>query len=246
MGTQHLYGDAIADVYDRLFPGTADAEHAADFVAALCPEGGKVLELGVGTGRLALPIAARGHHVHGVDASARMLEKLREKDPEQRVTTSVGDFAGDPLDERYDVVLLACHGLCGALEQQSQVRTLIRMGEQLADGGRVVLETYEPKLYQGQNGPVVAAQHLIGGGLLVSTTYANSHAQIVHVQHSVMDGSAQSQVTETNRWVWPSELDLMARIAGLELEQRWSGWLKEPYGPDATRLVSVYRKVDAP
>ncbi|MFF3333694.1 class I SAM-dependent methyltransferase [Streptomyces sp. NPDC002888] len=244
MESQLAY-DALADVYDLMYPPESpDAADAVDFLAALTPASGRVLELGVGNGRMAIPLAKRGLTVHGIDASAQMLARLKERDPDATVVTHTGDFTTETTGERYDVVFIALNTFFAPSTADAQVRCMQRMREQLAPGGRVVVEAFDPLPYHQLDGEKTSTRYLSPGAVMIDSTHVMRDRQLMLVIHTVIDGGTPRPTQEVIRYAWPSEIDLMARLAGLRLTERYAGWKREPYGPDSPRHVSVYEAAE--
>ncbi|MDN5933854.1 MAG: class I SAM-dependent methyltransferase, partial [Pseudonocardia sp.] len=225
------------------YPQGIDVQHAADAIARLCPEGGRVLELGIGHGRLALPLADRGVRVHGVDASPGMLAWLRERDPDGRVSAEEGDFTSTVAGKDFAVVAIIMNTFFAVTSVEGQIECLHRMAEQVAPGGAVVIEAFDPTGYHGQTETRNEIVH-IPDGLMVNTTEVDPARQLMIVVRTLLTGGEITKTREIVRYCWPCELDLMARVAGLELVSRSSGWNGEPFVVGSHRHVSVYRRAD--
>lgn len=238
------YGDALADVYDQLYPITPAVEECADTLADLAGKDGSVLEFGVGTGRIAVTLAQRGVRVTGLDASARMLDALRAKDPDGTVETVQAAFGTADLSRRFDLVLGAYNALCCAPSQAEQIDTLHVMRRHLADGGRVVLETFEPARYHAQRAAETTVKPLGHDRVLLETVEVVPDGQIMFVTSAILDGAAPAVSVTFMRYVWPAELDLMARAAGLALQARWGGWDRSAFTMNSQTCVSVYEATD--
>ncbi|GAA0921467.1 class I SAM-dependent methyltransferase [Virgisporangium aurantiacum] len=238
------YGDGLASVYDTLYPTTPDADQAAQFVNDEAPRG-RVVELGVGTGRLALPMVKLGLRVHGVDASQRMLDLLAERDREGLVEVTVGDFTRQLPAGPFDVGLVALNTLFMVPDRDRQIETLRLLRSRLVPSGSVVVETYNPWYYHRLTEPRVDVHHLAPDRLMIDTSYADRVTQTVVIVHAELDGGTPRKVVELSRYAWPSELDLMARLAGLRLRDRFGGWNREPVTPETPRYVSVFEVADA-
>ncbi|WP_188316967.1 class I SAM-dependent methyltransferase [Solihabitans fulvus] len=237
-----FFGNAFADFYDRVYPESPDVEDAAGVIVTLCGVGGSVLELGVGTGRHAVAFVRHGLRVHGVDASQRMVEKLGERDHLGQVAVTVADFTQCVVSERFDVVFLGLNTLWELPTQELQLATLRNAGQQLAAGGRLVVDVSEPTRLHSRQSPQVAMHDIGGEAVLVSATRVNPFRQHTVVSFSIIEPGVIHKLQEVSRYVWPSELDLMAGVAGLVLTDRWSDWAGTPYSPGAERLISVYRR----
>jgi SAM-dependent methyltransferase len=226
------YGERIADVYDEWYGDATDVEGTVALVRRLA-EGRPVLELGIGTGRLAIPMLEAGIEVHGIDASPAMVAKLRTKVGD-RIPVTVADFADVPVEGPFGLALLAFNALLVLTTEEAQIRCLRRCGE-LAH--RVVVETFVP----GDAAPssAIDVRH-VGVDEVRLAAY--------RIDDGVVAGSIISITEEGIRlrpWSLrlssPSELDAAAAAAGLDLESRWSGWRGEPFDDASTTAVTVYR-----
>jgi len=234
------YGERIAEVYDEWHAGL----DPSDAVAALAElaGAGPVLELAIGTGRIALPLAERGVEVHGIDASEAMVAKLREKPSGNRIPVTMGDFADVGVAGAYPLIFIGFNTFFALLTQEEQVRCFANVAARLEPGGAFVLEGFVPDLARFDRGQRVSA---IEVELDVVRTDASRHdpvTQRVTSQHLVLTADGVRLYPVSLRYAWPTELDLMARLAGLELAERWGGWRKEPFTADSERHVSVYRR----
>ncbi|MET7934805.1 class I SAM-dependent methyltransferase [Streptomyces sp. NPDC005322] len=233
--------DALADVYDLMYPAASpDIADTVDFIAKLTPESGRVLELGVGNGRIAIPLAERGLRVHGIDGSEQMLSKLAERDPEGKVGITTGDFTATTTGGVYDTVFIALNTFFAPTSADRQVECMRRMAEQLAEGGRVVIEAFDPLPFHQQEGEKTSTRYLSERSVMIDSTHVMRDRQLILVIHTVVDGGVPRPAQEIIRYAWPSEIDLMARLAGLRLVERFGGWKGEAYGPHSPRHVSVY------
>ncbi|WP_108666634.1 class I SAM-dependent DNA methyltransferase [Euzebya rosea] len=219
------FGDAWADVYDAVFADLdTDAEHAVAALSTDLADGAGVLELGVGTGRLAIPLAATGLHVTGVDSSARMLAGLAAKAGGDAVRGVLGDMVDPPVEGPFDLVLIAFNTLFALPDQDRQVACVGAAARGLADGGRLVVEAAVPQPWRfadGDHDPVT---------------------QTVRSVRVVPDDTGVRTLPLNMRYAWPSEVDLMARLAGLSRVRRSGGWAGEPFDDLSTRHVTTYRK----
>lgn len=239
------YGDRIADVYDSDFgrneeevPATVDL--LAELAAAAGP--GPVLELGIGTGRIALPLRARGLDVHGIDASEAMVAKLRGKPGGTDVPVSVGDFADVGVDGSFSLVFVVWNTLFALLSQDAQVRCFANVATRLVRGGLFLIDAFVPDPALLTGGQRVTATRVEVDEVLLGATQTYLADQRVVSQHIALTEAGARLYPVQIRYAWPAELDLMARLAGLELAHRWGGWLKEPFGDTSRRHVSVWRK----
>jgi SAM-dependent methyltransferase len=237
------YGDRIADVYDAMMAGLPDPTDCVDRPAELAVPG-PALELGIGTGRVALPLAARGVQVHGIDASAAMVERLRAKPGGDAVAVTFGDFAGVPVEGRYRLVYVVFNTFFALLTQDDQLRCFAAVADRLAPGGAFLLSGFvpDPTLYSG--GQSVRTTEVGLDRARLDLARHDPVAQRVDFQHVLLTEGGIGLYPGALRYAWPSELDLMARLAGLRLRERWGGWRREPFGADSGLHVSVYEQAE--
>jgi SAM-dependent methyltransferase len=237
------YGDRIAGVYDAMMAGLPDPTDCVDRLAELAGPG-PALELGIGTGRVALPLAARGVQVHGIDASAAMVERLRAKPGGDAVAVTFGDFAGVPVEGRYRLVYVVFNTFFALLTQDDQLRCFAAVADRLALGGAFLLSGFvpDPTLYSG--GQSVRTTEVGLDRARLDLARHDPVAQRVDFQHVLLTQGGIGLYPGALRYAWPSELDLMARLAGLRLRERWGGWRREPFGADSGLHVSVYEQAE--
>ncbi|MFB6844886.1 class I SAM-dependent methyltransferase [Streptomyces sp. NPDC056373] len=242
-GNSSAYGESLADVYDSLYPAAGPAiDSMVGFLQELRPAPASLLELGVGTGRLAVPLAKNGYRVHGVDASPAMLAKLHENDPTGRVTTAVGDFSALAVEERYDLVLTALNTFFMLPTQEQQISCLRGIHDALADDGVAVFETYNPQVYHRLTEATTRIGHLAPDALLLDTIQVNQSLQSVLVVHTIMSAGGLRKVPEVSRYAWPAEFDVMARLAGLRVTDRWADWDRSPVTGHSEKHVYVVER----
>ncbi|WP_163548053.1 class I SAM-dependent DNA methyltransferase [Candidatus Frankia nodulisporulans] len=247
-----VYGDTIAEAYDGFYsspdqtvgaPGTGAT--AADFLYARAGAG-PVLELGVGTGRVALPLAAQGVKVIGIDASPRMLARLREKPGGSDLDLKLGDFTElDFPAASLSLVYVVFNTFFMLADQDAQVRCFTSVASALRPGGLFVLEAFVPDLARYDHGRCVQVERLEGESTQLSAAVHDPVAQRIRHRRIVLGPDGVRTYPADLRYVWPSELDLMGRIAGLELAERWAGWAGEPFTATSGYHVSVWRKPSA-
>lgn len=235
------YGEKIAEIYDERF-APEDAEDAASFLSGLAGSGisARALELGIGTGRIALPLAQKGIEVHGIDASEAMVKKLRAKPGGGNIPVSIGNFADFRLEERFSLVYVVFNTFFALLSQEEQVRCFENAAWHLDEGGAFVIEAFVPDVSRFDKDQRVEARHLGGDHVILDAATHCPVDQRVASSHLVIsEGGIQLYPVEL-RYAWPSELDLMARLADLELRHRWGGWHREPFSKASDKHVSVY------
>ena len=235
------YGDRIADVYDSFYEETLDTPGAVDTLAELAA-GGRVLELAIGTGRLALPLVQRGLEVHGVDASERMVEKLRAKPDGDGIPVTMGDFADVPVEGSYSLIFIAFNTLFALLTQEAQLRCFANVARHLTDEGLFVIEAFFPDLARFDRDQRAQATWVDPARVMLDASRHNAVDQRVDSQHIVITEEGTKLYPVSIRYAFPSELDLMARLAALELRERWDSWTREPFTGKTGRHVSVYAR----
>src|SRR6266508_1348045 len=232
------YGDRIADVYDTLYSGL-DTDGAVETLAELAGSG-PVLELAIGTGRLALPLAERGLEVHGIDASEAMVAKLREKPGGDAVPVTFGDIADVAVDGSYSLVFVAFNTLFALLTQEDQLRCFANVAPRLADGGAFVIQAFVPDVTLFTRGARLATQFVGVDTAVVDVAELDMASQQVITQHVVLEDGRVSMYPVKLRFAYAPEMDLMARLGGMRLRERWAGWNKEPFGAGSGQHISVY------
>ena len=236
------FGERVAERYDE---STADLSDAAavdpvvDFLVDLCSEG-TALELGIGTGRIALPLAQRGIRVHGIDLSDAMVAKLRAKPGASNIGVTVGDFATTTVEKRFSVAYLVFNTIMNLTTQDEQVACFQNVAAHLQPGGRFVIEVMVPDLQRLPPGETVRP-FTVSATRLGFDEYDVAAQGLISHHYWAVDGKLERDSIPF-RYVWPAELDLMARIAGMSLRERWSGWKREPFTSDSTTHVSVWEK----
>jgi SAM-dependent methyltransferase len=201
--------------------------------------GGAALELGVGTGRVAIPLGRRGVAVHGIDNSAPMVERLRAKPGGSAIRTTIGDFATTTVDGTFALAFVVDNTIENLTTQDAQVECFANVGRHLAPGGFFLVEVLVPDLQRLPLGARfrafdVSPTHVGVDEIDVATQTLRSH-------HYFIDDGRVALFSPPFRYVWPSELDLMARLAGMALWARWGGWRREPFDSNSTMHVSVWQ-----
>jgi SAM-dependent methyltransferase len=236
------FGEEIAARYDdpsdEMFQAAA-IEPVVDFLAALADDGA-ALELGIGTGRIALPLAQRGVEVHGIDLSSAMVARLRAKPGGERIPVAIGDFATARADGAFSLAYLVFNTINNLITQDAQVACFENVAAHLEPGGHFVIEVGVPQLQRLPPGETIRAFSLTPSHLGFDEFDVANQGLISH-HYELVDGVWRADSVPF-RYVWPSELDLMARLAGMTLVERWGGWRREPFTSDSTSHVSVWRR----
>ena len=230
--TRDWFAGRVAERYDE---HTADlpVEPVVDVLAELAG-GGSVLELGIGTGRIALPLAARGVPVHGIDLSPDMVAQLRAKPGGEEIPVAIGDFSTTTLDGAFSLVYLVRNTIMNVTTQDGQVACFENAAAHLEPGGCFLIEVVVPGTRP------LEVFDLSETHVGVDEYDAATQALVSH-HFRLVDGRWE-RLSPPFRAVSPAELDLMARLAGLRLRERWSGWGREPFTSESTSHVSVWER----
>jgi hypothetical protein len=219
-------------------------EAAAVAFLAQQAQGGPALELAIGTGRIALPLAAQGIRVDGVDIAPAMVAELRAQAGGEALAVTLGDFADVPVDGNYRLIYIVWNTFFNLLTQDDQVRCFANVAAHLGGNGVdgvFVIETYVPAfLYQLQNNQYVEAEAIEVDAVRLDVLRHDPVAQVIEESHVTLGAAGLRFNPVVQRYAWPSELDLMAGMAGLRLRERWGGWNREPFTGASTLHVSVY------
>ncbi len=228
------YDATSADMYE---PEVLDP--AVNFLADLAGTGA-ALEFGVGTGRIAVPLSQRGVSVHGIDISSAMVARLQAKPGANDIGVTIGDFATTKVPQPFTLVYLVYNTISNLTTQEEQSECFRNAAAHLEPGGHFVIEVVVPDLQRLPPGETVRAfkvtpTHLGFDQIDVATQTSISH------HYFMVDGRLET-FSSPFRYVWPSELDLMARLAGMTLRERWSDWKREPFTNESRSHVSVWEK----
>ena len=238
-----LWGREVAELYDRTEAGMFAPEVLDPAVARLAElaQGGPALELAVGTGRVALPLAGRGVPVHGIELSPHMVEQLRRKPGGDVLPVVLGDMTSTRVEGEFALVYLVFNTLMNVTTQDEQVAVFANAAAHLRPGGCFVVELVVPQLRRlpaGELGRVFAMTDDHVG----VETFDDPLGQISWSHHwGTVDGRL-TRHSAPYRYVWPAELDLMARLGGLRLRDRWADWTGTPFGSDSPSQVAVFEK----
>jgi SAM-dependent methyltransferase len=236
------FGERIAERYDESASDMFDAEvvdPVVDFLADLAFDG-TALELGIGTGRIALPLARRGIRVNGIELSEAMVSRLRVKPGAEQIGVTIGDFATTTVEGRFSVAYLVFNTIMNLTTQDEQVACFQNVAAQLTPDGCFVIEVAVPDLQRLPPGETVRA-FAVSDTRLGFDEYDIASQGLISHHYWDVDGKLEG-TSLPFRYVWPAELDLMARLAGMSLRERWSGWKREPFSSDSRTHVSVWQK----
>jgi SAM-dependent methyltransferase len=238
-----LYGDRIAGIYDDLYREVD--EEAVERLAEFAGEG-RALELGIGTGRIALPLHRRGVDVAGLDASPAMLDKLRAKPQGTQIELIPGDFSDFKLEDRFSLIYVVFNTFYGLLTQQAQVECLRCVADHLTEDGVFVFEGFVPDLCRYRDQQEVRGFTAGSSAVKLDISEIDPVDQLISSHHVLLAEDGVEIYPVELRYVWPSELDLMAQIAGLVLDHRWGAWDRSPFTARSWRHIAVYGHPDPP
>ncbi len=233
------YGEKFGDIYDDWYqtcePGLI---RTLDDLA----QGGRALELGIGTGRIALPLVVSGIEVHGIDSSPSMAEKLRAKPGGDRIPVKIGNFADVDVQGSFSLIFIVFNTFYGLLSQDEQVLCFQNVANHLSENGVFLIEAFVPNPQYFDRGQFVRTAKLEDDHVRLDVALNDVANQKLNVRHIIISEEGTRLYPTVIRYAWPSELDLMARLAGLRLRHRWSGWNRESFTSDSVKHISVYEK----
>jgi SAM-dependent methyltransferase len=228
------YDDSVDDMVDR-----APIETAVEFLAELAGRG-RALELGIGTGRVALPLAQRGVPVHGIDLSKAMVARLHAKPGGADIPVTIGDFATTTVDGTFSLAYLVFNTISNLTTQAAQVACFRNVAAHLEPGGCFVIEVGVPGLRRLPPGETLRAFHLSETRWGIDEYDVATQGLTSH-HFELVDGRLE-RLSIPFRYAWPAEFDLMAQLAGMRLRERWAGWNREPFTSESRMHVSVWEK----
>jgi SAM-dependent methyltransferase len=236
---EETYGQRIAEVYDQWYAGY---DEAAVALLAELARGGLALELGIGTGRVALPLRQAGVAVHGLDASEAMVARLRAKPGGADVPVTLGNFAHVAVQERFALIYVMFNTLFALLTQAEQVRCFRNVAEHLLPDGVFVVEAFVPDLSRFTGNQAIRTVRMDQNSVHVDASVHDPVNQLVSSQHIALSEQGVRLYPVTLRYAWPSELDLMAQLAGLRLRARWGNWQQDAFSAASGKHISVYER----
>jgi len=232
------FGQETAETYDDELRGNEAA--AVEFLQELA-NGGPALELAIGTGRIALPLAALGVRVDGIDISPAMVARLRAKQGGDQISVTMGDFSEVPVDGAYRLIYVVYNTLFNLLTQEEQVRCFENVAAHLTDDGSFVVEAFVPAyLYRLRDDQYVDAEAIGVDQVNLDVGRHDPVLQMLDESHILLTHEGVRLSPIVCRYAWPSELDLMARIGGLRLKERWAGWNRDPFNSTSRTHISIY------
>jgi SAM-dependent methyltransferase len=232
------YGERIADDYDEHY-GSLDATAAVTVLADLAKTG-RALELGIGTGRIALPLAARGIEVVGIDSSESMVARLRAKPGGADIPVTIADFTDVDVAGTFTLAFVAFNTFFALPSQEAQTCCFRNVAAHLEPGGLFVIEAFVPDPARFVQGQTLRTAQVETDSVMIEATQHDRNGQRLSTQMVTITEHGISMVPIHLRYAWPSELDLMAKLAGMKLRERWSGWSRQPFTAASGQHVSVY------
>jgi SAM-dependent methyltransferase len=233
------YGERVAGVYDEWY---AEFNPLAIDALAELAQNGRALELGIGTGRIALPLSERNVEVHGIDAASSMISRLRSKPGGAFIPVTKGSFADVSVDGEFALVYVVFNTFFALASQDEQVRCFRNVAAHLSPGGCFVIEAFVPDITRFDHGQTNWATKVTEDRVELDVGRHDAATQKVVSQKVVItDGNVRLYPVQI-RYAWPSELDLMAQLAGLRLRERWSNWRREPFTSESGMHISIYQK----
>lgn len=232
------FGELNAHDYDlRNDPGTtAEAIALIREIAGT----GRVLELAIGTGRIAVPLARAGVDISGVEGSPLMVERLREKPGAEHIPVVIGDIADVAIEGSFDHVFLVYNTLFNLQTQDAQLRCFANVAKRLNRGGTFLVEAFVPDFSSFQNRQRVGIRQMDRDMIWLDAVQHDPVGQLLEFQRVRLSEEGMRLVPLRLRYIWPAEMDLMAKLAGLRLADRWGGWNRETFGADSKMHVSLY------
>jgi SAM-dependent methyltransferase len=234
---EDTYGERIAGIYDDWY---AEVDGAAVTALRELARGGRALELGIGTGRVALPLQQSGVEVHGIDASEAMVARLRAKPGGEDIAVKLGNFADVAVEGPFALIYVLFNTFFALLTQDEQVRCFENVARRLSADGAFVIEAFVPDLARFDRGQTVRAVRVGDNEVHFEASRLDPIGQQVTSQHIVLTGEGVRLYPVKVRFAWPAELDLMARLAGLQLRHRWDSWERTPFSAESRAHISVY------
>jgi SAM-dependent methyltransferase len=240
MWTPNAFGDAHAEIYDQLLANLPDT---SDTVNALAGEDGiRLLEFGLGTGRLAIPLAARGVSVTSIEISEPMIKIMKSKPGAERVSIHQGDYTYFTLEEQFDIVLLSRNTLVGSPDQDLQVKIMCNAARHLSPAGKIYVDLGMPRPSGSSD---IQYGREIENGVVFLQRYINTITQQIDFRRVILTDGKPRVMSRHTRYIWPAELDLMATIAGLKLFRRTADWLGNDLMESSDAFLSIYEHQNA-
>jgi SAM-dependent methyltransferase len=231
------YGERIAEVYDQWY---SDFDQSSMSTLVELSQGGRALELGIGTGRIALPLHHAGIEVHGIDASQAMLDKLKAKPGGESIQITLGNFADVDVEGHFDMIFVVFSTFFALFTQDEQIRCFKNVANRLTPNGVFVIEVFVPDMARYVDNQTVRVTAIDDNNVRLEVTQVDMIKQQINSKHIYLSEEGIRMYPVKIRYAWPSELDLLARLAGLSLQHRWGTWRKDDLTNESGKHISVY------
>jgi SAM-dependent methyltransferase len=238
--TKETYGERIAEIYDQWY---SEFDPAAVATLAELAGSGEALELGIGTGRIALPLANMGVSVAGIDASEAMVSKLRRKVGGDKIAVTMGNFADVAVSGKFSLIYVVFNTLYSLLTQEDQIRCFQNVADHLTPDGVFAIEAFVPDMTRFTAGQAMRLIRIEEKAVQMDVSEHDRGRQLITSQHVLLTEKGTQFYPVQIRYIWPSEMDLMARVSGLQLRERWSDWNKSEFDGESGKHISVYSLV---
>lgn len=235
--SESTYGELIAEVYDQWY---SDFDQSTISTLVDLSQGGRALELGIGTGRVALPLHQAGIEVHGIDASKAMLAKLKTKPGGEKIQVTLGNFADVNVEGRFDLIFVVFNTFFALLTQEEQIRCYKNVANRLTPKGVFLIEVFVPDMARFVDNQTVRVIASDENNVRLEATRVDMLKQLTNSKHIYLSEEGIRMFPVKVRYAWPAELDLMARLAGLSLQHRWGTWRKDNLTNESGKHISVY------
>lgn len=235
--TEETYGERIAEIYDQWY---SSFDPAAIQILAELAHGGPALELGIGTGRIAIPLMNLGVRVQGIDASASMVAKLHAKVAREKIPVTMGNFTDVDVEGQFSLIYIVFNTFYSLLTQEDQIRCFQNVASHLNHEGVFAVEAFVPDMKRFIDGQTMRVGRIGDNEVQIDVSEIELEKQLITSQHVLFQEQKIHFYPVKIRFVWPSEMDLMARLSGLQLKQRWSDWKKGEFTAESTKHISVY------
>ncbi len=238
--TSSTYGDRISGIYDEFY-GSADVPERVDVLEEFASDG-RALELGVGTGTYALPLTERGVEVHGIDSSSAMVDQLRAKEGGEAMPVTIGDFADVDVEGAFSLVFVVSNTFFMLTSQEEQVTCFQNVASHLEETGVFLVHAFVPDPSMYDQGQHLSADLPDLSSVRLNVSIHDAMNQVIDFRHVDLTEQGVRMYPGRLRYVWPSEMDLMARLAGLRLRERWADWARSPFTSQSRSHVSIYER----
>ncbi len=237
--SNETYGQRIAGVYDQWY---SEFDPASIQVLADLAAGGPALELGIGTGRIAIPLNKVGVAVQGIDASEAMVARLHAKPGGENIQVTMGNFAEVAIESQFSLIYVVFNTIFSLLTQEEQVTCFQHVARHLLPEGVFVVEAFVPDMTRFSGGQALRVTRIGNNEVQVDASLHEKDKQLITSQHVMITEQGTQLYPVTIRYIWPTEMDLMAQLSGLHLRSRWSNWKKGEFSADSGKHISVYEQ----